>query len=173
MWDRLEQREIARRGLRPGPWDRPRPDLPPGSDLIPQIKHIVILMMENHSYDNYLGMLTDRGDGLPRGDDGTPSAVNTLPDGRRFPAHHLTSTMQLRGNPTQSWRASHIAYDNGTCGGFSAGVAETIPGADPGVPMGYWTDADLPFYYGLARTFPVADRWFCSCMGRRSRTGAS
>jgi phospholipase C len=165
MWDRLEQREIARRGLRPGPGDRPRPDLPVGSDLMPQIKHIVILMMENHSYDNYLGMLTDRGEGLPRGADGTPTAVNTLPDGRRFPAHHLTSTRQLRGNPTQSWRASHIAYDNGTCNGFAAAVGVCVPGADPGVPMGYWTDADLPFYYGLARTFPVADHWFCSCMG--------
>jgi phospholipase C len=31
--------------------------------------------------------------------------------------------------------------------------------------MGYWTEEDLPFYYGLARTFPVADRWFSSCMG--------
>src|SRR6185437_11576467 len=31
--------------------------------------------------------------------------------------------------------------------------------------MGYWTEADLPFYYGLARTFPLADRWFCSCLG--------
>ena len=158
MWDRLEQREIARRGLRPGPGDRPRPDLPVGSDLIPQIKHIVILMMENHSYDNYLGMLTDRGEGLPRGADGTPTAVNTLPDGRRFPAHHLTSTRQLKGNPTQSWRASNIAYDNGTCNGFSASVGVCVPGADPGVPMGCWTDEDLPFYYGLARTFPVALR---------------
>jgi phospholipase C len=31
--------------------------------------------------------------------------------------------------------------------------------------MGYWTEEDLPFYYGLARTFPLADRWFCSCLG--------
>ena len=45
MWERLEQR-IARRGLRPGPAARPRPELAAGSDLIPQIKHIVILMME-------------------------------------------------------------------------------------------------------------------------------
>jgi hypothetical protein len=46
MWERLEQREIARRELVPGPGERPRPDLPPGSDLIPKIKHIVVLMME-------------------------------------------------------------------------------------------------------------------------------
>jgi phospholipase C len=31
--------------------------------------------------------------------------------------------------------------------------------------MGYWTERDLPFYYGLARTFPLADRWFSSCLG--------
>ena len=29
-------------------------------DLIPKIKHIVVLMMENHSYDNYLGTLGSR-----------------------------------------------------------------------------------------------------------------
>jgi Phosphoesterase family len=31
--------------------------------------------------------------------------------------------------------------------------------------MGYWTKDDLPFYCGLARTFPLADRWFSSCLG--------
>ena len=31
--------------------------------------------------------------------------------------------------------------------------------------MGYWTGQELPFYYGLARTFPLADHWFCSCLG--------
>ncbi|MGI8752547.1 MAG: alkaline phosphatase family protein [Acidimicrobiales bacterium] len=28
-----------------------------------------------------------------------------------------------------------------------------------------WTEHDLPFYHGLARTFPVADHWFSSCLG--------
>jgi phospholipase C len=122
-------------------------------------------MMENHSYDNYLGMLTGRGDGLPLGQDGSPAAVNVLPSGERVPAHHLPSTAQFPGNPTQSWNASHISYDDGSCGGFATSVLETVPGADPAVPMGYWTETDLPFYYGLARTFPLADRWFCSCLG--------
>ena len=31
--------------------------------------------------------------------------------------------------------------------------------------MGYWTEQDLPFYHGLARTFPLADHWFSSCLG--------
>src|SRR5262249_10031400 len=31
--------------------------------------------------------------------------------------------------------------------------------------MTYWEQQDLPFYYGLARTFPLATRWFSSCLG--------
>ncbi|HSZ39342.1 MAG TPA: alkaline phosphatase family protein [Trebonia sp.] len=165
MWARLEKREIDRRGLRVTAGDRPRPDLPPGSDLIPEIKHIVVLMMENHSYDNYLGMLTGRGDGFTLGPDGAPTEASSLPDGQRFPAHHFPSTAQTSHDPTQNWHASHIQYGTGDNDGFAASVAATVPGGDPGTPMGYWTAADLPFYYGLARTFPVADRWFCSCLG--------
>jgi phospholipase C len=165
MWERLEKREIARRGLRPGPGERPRAELPHGTDLIPAIKHIVVLMMENHSYDNYLGTLPSRGDGLPTGPDGLPAAVNELPNGQRVTSHHLTATTQIAGNPTQTWNASHISDADGTCGGFATGVWETVKGGDPGVPMAYWTESELPFYHGLARTFPVADRWFCSCLG--------
>jgi len=166
MWQWLERREISRlRAYPPAVEGRPRPDLPAGTDLLPQIRHIVVLMMENHSYDNYLGLLERRGEGLPLGPDGQPVAVNVLPDGRSFRAHHLDSTVQVAGNPTQTWNASHIQYNNGACDGFARSIAQVDPGADPGVPMGYWTEQDLPFYYGLAKTFPLADRWFGSCLG--------
>jgi phospholipase C len=165
MWDRLERRGIERRGLRPGPGERPRTDLAAGADLLPAIKHIVVLMMENHSYDNYLGTLAGRGDGLPTDASGTPAAVNTLPNGQRVGAWHLPSTVQVSGNPSQTWHASHISFGGGTCDGFASSVWQTVPGGDPAIPMGYWTPADLPFYHGLARLFPVADRWFCSCLG--------
>ncbi|MBV9207490.1 MAG: hypothetical protein JO037_19300 [Actinobacteria bacterium] len=177
MWERLEGREIrrrrassartaARRGITaPEPGDRPRPDLPEGADLLPQIRHIVILMMENHSYDSYLGMLTGRGEGLPLGPGGTPEVVNYTPNGQGYPAHHMRSTTQVKNNPSQNWRASHIQFADGRGDGFAAAVAEALPGGDPGVPMGYWTEDDLPFYYGLARTFPLCDRWFSSCLG--------
>jgi len=139
VWERIEAREIRRRAPRPI-GDRPRPDLPPGTDLLPLIRHIVVLMQENHSYDNYFG------------------AINNDPG---VPLHHLTSTVQQRGNPTQTWHASHLQYQEG----FPESVLQTVRGGDPAVPMGYWTEQELPFYYGLARTFPRADRWFCSCLG--------
>jgi phospholipase C len=31
--------------------------------------------------------------------------------------------------------------------------------------MSYWTGEDIPFYWALARVFPLADRWFSSCLG--------
>ena len=165
MLERVEKRHIERKRLVPGPAERPRPDQPPGTDLIPKIKHIVVLMMENHSYDNYLGMLAGRGDGLLGAAAGTPSAINALPNGQHVGAHHLTATTQTPGNPTQTWHASHLSYGDGNCAGFARAIWEIVPGGDPAIPMGYWTEEELPFYYGLARTFPVADRWFCSCLG--------
>jgi phospholipase C len=170
MWQRLEGREIRRRASRASAagldvTTRPRPDLPEGTDLLPQIRHIVVLMMENHSYDNYLGMLADRGEGLPLGPGGRPQVVNFLPNGQAFHAHHMPSTRQVKNDPSQNWRAVHIQYAGGRCDGFAAAVDQALPGADPAVPMGYWTEDDLPFYYGLARTFPLCDRWFSSCLG--------
>ena len=136
---------------------RQDPSAQAGTDLLPQIQHIVVLMMENHSFDNYLGNLTS-------GEE-NPSVSNARADGTRVNAHHLPGTAQEHGVPTQSWHASHIQYAGGTNSGFVASVEQTVPGGDATVPMGYWTASDLPFYAGLAKTFPVADSWFCSCLG--------
>ena len=143
----------------------PNPDLPVGTDTLPQIKHIVILMMENHSYDNYFGMLADHGDGFSLNPAGQPTATEMGSNGQAIPAHHFPQPNQSKGVPTQSWHASHIQFDNGANDGFVASIEQTVPKGDPTVAMGYWDEADLPFYYGLARTFPLADRWFGSCLG--------
>lgn len=133
--------------------------LPPGTDRIPQIRHIVVLMMENHSFDNYLGTL-GRGDGLP-----SPPPVNCRRDGTPVPAHHLPTTRQLEHVPSQSWRSSHLQFGQGRNNGFVTSIEELAPDADDTVGMGYWMAQDLPFYAGLAKTFPLADRWFSSCLG--------
>ena len=176
VWDRLERAEMHRRKWRRAaraaePGDRPEPRRPPGTDLLPQLKHIVVLMMENHSYDNYLGLLRDRGDGFPLGPDGEPDAWNPAAGGGRIRAHRLTSTRQRDGIPSQSWHATHHQWQGGSCDGFVTATQQVVdaPGSDQAgaaaVAMGYWTEQDLPFYYGLARTFPLADRWFGSCLG--------
>ncbi len=143
----------------------PDPAKPAGTDLLPQIRHIVVLMMENHSFDSYLGMLAGRGDGLTLGSDGQPDAANKRLDGEPVQLRRAPGPVQETATPTQSWHASHLQWDDGACDGFVRSVEVTEPGRDPTAPMRYWTEADLPFYYGLAKTFPVADRWFCSCLG--------
>src|SRR5512132_1892956 len=100
-------------GLRPG--QRPEPSRPVGTDLLPQISHIVVLMMENHSYDNYLGMMAGRGEGFRLGPDGEPEAANRGTGGELVRAYHLPSTVQRPQVPSQSWHASHHQWGGGKC----------------------------------------------------------
>jgi phospholipase C len=167
MLTRLEmaaaKRRLARRGAGAGP--HPEPSAAPGTDQLPQVEHIVILMMENHSYDNYLGMLDGRGDGLPRDAQGLPTSTNTAADGTTVRMRPFTGTQQKVGLPTQTWNACHLQWDEGKCAGFVRSIEQTLPGLDASVAMTYWEEKDLPFYYGLAKTFPLATRWFSSCLG--------
>src|SRR6202012_1843923 len=114
-WEKIERQQLrgrdrGRRHHRPG--ERPDPGRPAGTDRLPQIKHIVVLMMENHSFDNYLGTL-GRGDGFPLGDDGVPDAENPGSAGTMIRAYHARSTVQQAGIPTQSWNATHVQWADG------------------------------------------------------------
>ena len=141
------------------PGSLPDPRLAPGTDTIPHIKHIVVLMMENHSYDNHLGMLRRAGaDGFTLGKNGKPRAVNPYPDGRLQHAFRMPTTCQLVGKPSQTWTDTHKQLDRGKLDGF-------VKSASGPVSMGYWQRDDLPFYYSLASVFPLADRYFSSVLG--------
>ena len=170
VWEGIERRQAAWQAVRrpPGsggvPGQRPDPSAPPGADMLPRIKHIVVLMMENHSFDNYLGTL-GKGDGYPLGADGMPASENSGSDGLPVRAHRMKSTQQQDGAPCQSWRATHEQWADGAMTGFVTASEHAAPGADAAAAMGYWTEDDLPFYHGLARTFPLAERWFSSCLG--------
>ncbi len=144
------------------PGSLPYPNRKAGTDTIPQIEHVVVLMMENHSYDNKLGMLGMLGragaDGFTLGSNGKPTAANPAGGGKIQHAFRMPTTCQLGGHPTQTWEASHNSYDGGKNDGFV--------GASGAVAMGYWEKADQPFYYSLASVFPIADRYFCSVLGQ-------
>ncbi len=139
------------------PGSLPDPSLPVGTDTLPQIEHIVVVMMENHSYDDHFGMLK-RADGFRLGSDGLPLDANPYRDGQLLKAFHMPSSCQLHALPSQAWTASHAAFADGRNDGF-------VRAGGP-VAMGYWDATDIPFYYGLAETFPVADRWFCSVLAQ-------
>jgi len=156
-------RPVARpAGLR-GPGSLPFPGRPAGAPSMPQIEHIVVLMMENHSFDNLLGMVPHQVSGRRNVDGfrtrhGRPINFNLDANGKRVVAQHAASPCQLTGEPSQSWNASHQAYDNGRNDGF---VTASAP-----VAMRYWDKRDLPFTYSLAEHFPLGDRHFGSLLGQ-------
>jgi phospholipase C len=112
------------------------------------------------------------GDGLPIAADGTWATANTASDGRAVPAHWLAGTTQPREIPCQSWDAAHEQWAGGSGDGFVRSAERAAALSDrPFDPsaiervMGHWDERDLPFYWGLAQSFPLADRWFGSCLG--------
>ncbi|RFU28716.1 hypothetical protein B7463_g7623, partial [Scytalidium lignicola] len=147
------------------PGSLPNPHAPAGSDQLEGIDHIVMLMMENHSYDNIWGTL-DRKDaeGFPLDHrTGKPSATNKFANGTILHAYEMPMTcIRTPGTeaPTQNWVSSHLQYDNGSMDGFVTGN-----GVKP-ISMGYFTPEQLPFTHSIGRTFPIGDRFFCSVLGQ-------
>jgi len=139
------------------PGSRPFRRMAAGTDTIPDIEHIVVLMLENHSFDNILGML-GRGDGFALDSNGNPTATNPYED-ETLHAFHMPTPCQLVNAPSNSWDAGHLAYDDGTCQGFANHAGGPVT-------MGYYDATDLPFTYGLAQTFPINDRYFSSVMAQ-------
>jgi phospholipase C len=136
---------------------RPDPGKPEGTDLLPEIEHVVVLMMENHSFDNYFGML-GRGEGFTLDANGQPTNANPDKNGAVVLAYHLTATEQTANHVTQNWVSSHKQFNDGKMDGFAATSGKE--------GMGYWTGKDLPFYYSLASVFPICDRYFGSVLAQ-------
>jgi phospholipase C len=149
-------------GLRQ-PGSLPFPGKPAGTASMPEIEHIVVLMMENHSFDNLLGMVPHQVPGRRSVDGfrlrhGRPVNFNLDGAGNRVTAQHASSPCQLHGEPSQSWNASHRAFDNGRNDGF---VTASAP-----VAMRYWDKRDIPFTYSLVEHFPIGERHFASLLGQ-------
>jgi phospholipase C len=120
------------------------------------IDHILVLMQENRSFDHYFGRLPAVGHtrvkGLPK------RAAN--PDADRTKVYSFHEERYCVEDVAHSWNASHQQYNGGRNDGF---VATNNP--DGARAMGYYDQTDLPYYYALATTFAIADRFFCSLLG--------
>jgi phospholipase C len=130
-----------------------------------EIKHIVILMLENRSFDHMLGYLALEGgvevDGLRKG-------MANEHGGRSYPIFRLTETAFMKAqDPCHTGACVDEQLANGN-GGFAANYIQTREdpkAAEPVVVMGYYDGKQLPIYDFLARRFCVCDRWFCSLRG--------
>jgi phospholipase C len=149
-------------GLR-RPDSRPFPARPEGAASMSEVEHIVVLMMENHSFDNFLGMVPHQVRGR-RSVDGLTVTRGRVQNynrdiyGQRVFAEHATSPCQLPAVPSQAWNASHMSYDGGLNDGFVR--------ASTAVAMRYWDKRDLPFTYSLAEHFPFGERYFASTLAQ-------
>lgn len=127
-----------------------RPMRPPAG--IKKVKHIVWIIQENHSFDNYFGTFPGA-DGFPPG---TCSPV--LPGSKRCIApFHMPKNMPPC-DLSHRWVVAHAAYDHGAMDGFV--WAEGTP-----FTIGYYDQRDIPNYWAYAKHFTLCDRFFSSLMG--------
>jgi phospholipase C len=135
---------------------------PSRSALLADLNAVVVVMLENRSFDHHFGALArDRDypgaaviDGL-HGQESNPDLTGGLVQSWR-----LTGS-EPRYVPTHKWDACHLSYD----GGKNDGFVRASEGAGVSQVMGYHDREQLPVQYALADQFTVCDRWFASVLG--------
>src|SRR5512133_1934106 len=124
----------------------------------PQVKHVIILTLENRSFDHYFGALKGSRGFADRNALVLPSGNTDLyqPSGPDYvlPMHVTESC--LAGVAHNEW--SSVAAWNG--GRWDQWIAYKGIGC-----MAYYDAGDLPFHYALARLYTVCDAYFCSSFG--------
>jgi phospholipase C len=126
-------------------------------ELLGQIDHIVVLCMENRSFDHYLGALR-----LAEGravDGLTGTEVNPAPDGTPVGVFKLDDFTPE--DPSHDWDACHDQWN----GGANDGFVKAHEGDSQAQVMGYHLREQLPVIYALADGGALCDRWFCSLLG--------
>ncbi len=116
------------------------------------IDHVVVVMMENRSFDHFLGWLP--------GADGMQSGLSYV-DRYGVPhwTHHLTQFDSCGYNdPDHSYEGGRIELDGGRCDGWLR-AGENDP-----LCIGYYTQPDLPFIGQAATHWTACDRYFSAVM---------
>lgn len=129
------------------------------------IDHIVVLMLENRSFDHMLGYLSHPSEGRNRADvDGLTGNETNDHNGVPFPVQLMASAV-MNGDPCHAWECVKDQLDNNN-GGFVDNYADKVVGeSNPEFIMHYFNGAGLPAYDHLAREFSICDRWFCPVPG--------
>ncbi len=121
-----------------------------------EIQHIIEIMMENHSFDNYFGVYPSDVDGLPE-NTSVPSGTGGV-----VPPYWIGASSTP--SPPHD-RTSEIAdLDEGRMDGFVEQMALADPPA-PDTPMGYYNATEIGGYWALAREFVLCDHYFASVLG--------
>src|SRR6202045_336380 len=143
--------------------------VPSGCSKITDIEHVVILTQENRSFDHYFGSyrgvrgFSDQSAAFQQPDQAN---ITSSPVGALLPFHLDTPTTNAACTPdiTHDWVPQHQSWNNGSMNGFVSSRLSINPN-DGVISMGYYTRADIPYYYALADGFTICDNYFCSVMG--------
>ena len=148
----------------------------------PKVEHVVVLMLENRSFDHALGFLKrvdPRIEGL-RGDESNPRSLVDASKGRVTvrddagyvgdlridPGHRLPDVcVQLYGSRARTDAPTSPFDGEGACDGFVASYGEQLFVADGAPIMKCFSPESLPALATLARQFAVCDHWFASVPG--------
>jgi phospholipase C len=121
------------------------------------IRHIVVIMKENRSFDHIFGGLAAL---QPDAEVFPSSFSNPDRNGKAIQTFHLDTTC-VGNDPDHQWSAMHNQIDNGLMDGYVTSAANTT-NSDGHFAIGHYEQSDLPFYYFLASTFAIADHYFPS-----------
>jgi phospholipase C len=134
---------------------------------MPPITRVVVLMMENHSFDRMLGWMQSVRPGLEGVD---PAHLRSNPDWPGgFPIQQVpTASRNIADDPTHDLDNVLRQIGAGRMDGFVADFAQAHPST--GAPerqeiMGYYVRGSLPALHFLAESFVVCDHWFSSVPG--------
>jgi phospholipase C len=115
------------------------------------IKHVVILVEENHTFDNYFG--TYPGANGLNGSRALPLYAGAPPSVAPF---HLRGTT-LSQDLCHNWACAHKAYSNGKMDGF-------VLAAGSNLTMGYFDHNQIPYYWDYASQYVLLDNFYSAVM---------
>ena len=117
------------------------------------IEHIVVLMMENRSFDHLLGWV--------EGADGRQNGVRYADDdGTLHRTYRLAPDFQGCGHPDpdHSYEGGRVEYNGGLCDGWLRA------GDNDEYALGFYVKKDLPFFAGASAQWTVCDHYFSAKM---------
>jgi len=145
----------------------------PTTSSLRDVKHVVMLMQENRSFDHYFGTLSGvRGFDdpealrLPSGRSVFYQPDDKNPNGYLLPFHldtHATSAQKIPST-SHAWAVQHEAWNGGRMDRWLP-AHRKADGAHGPYCMGYYTRGDIPFQFALAEAFTVCDTYHCSLLG--------
>jgi phospholipase C len=128
-----------------------------------KLEHLVVLMQENRSYDSYFGPLHTSGQPEASEEPMTGNPDPTNPTGPPIVPFHNPNTCET-ADLAHGWTAVHKQEHGGRMDGFTATNVDSTDRSGKRA-MAYYTETELPYYYALAKTFGIGDRYFASVLG--------